>query len=391
MATPRYAPEFRVRINGEPVPAALRASMTSVSFQTGFEGVDRVEIALVNEGLRWLDHPLLRTDQPLALALGWAPDAPTPMFDGEIVGHTASFPSSGTPTLTVAAQDRRHGMQEGTHARWFNVPVPSVGNFPLPDLLVVGAVTLEHGLIPHIEPVAAGLAALIAAAELAANPHLAQLHVRPELAATDFQLVTQVAQENGWEVVVDYADPLGGYKLRFMSPLDHLAPALTLAYGRSLLDFTPRVSTVGQVEAVTAYVFVAALKGHLQVTVGWDFDRMALTLDVRPATAQTEDDFTKKGQAREHVIDEPLTAASAPRYILSKLLPKLNSRVTASGSTIGEPRIVPGLVLKLEGVGQQFGGLWRVTSATHTIDTGGYRTAFELRKEVWFGGLTVAA
>jgi phage protein D len=391
MATPRYAPEFRVRIAGAPVPAALRASITSVSLQTGFEGVDRVELALVNEGLRWLDHPLLRVGQPLALALGWAPDAPTPMFDGEIVGHTASFPSSGTPTLSVAAQDRRHGMQEGTRVRWFNVSVPSVANVPLPDLVVLDAVALEHGLVPLVEPVAAGLAMLLAAAELAANPSLAQLHVRTELATTDYELVTQVAQENGWEVVVDYADPLGGYKLRFMSPLDHLTPDLTLAYGRSLLDFTPRLSSIGQVEAVTAYVFVSALNRHLQVTVGWDSDRAALTLDVRPATAETETDLTQKGKARKDVIDEPLTPASAPRRILSKLLPQLNSRVTGSGSTIGEPRIVPGAVLKLEGVGQQFGGLWRVTSATHTIDTGGYRTSFELRKEVWFGGAMVAA
>jgi hypothetical protein len=41
----------------------------------------------------------------------------------------------------------------------------------------------------------------------------------------------------------------------------------------------------------------------------------------------------------------------------------------------------------LEGLGQQFGGLYRVTSATHNIDGGGYRTSFEVRKEVWFGSI----
>ncbi len=391
MATLRYAPEFRVRIAGAPVPAALRASITSVSLQTGFEGVDRVELSVANDGLRWLDHPLLRIGHPLALALGWAPDPLTPMFDGEIVGHTASFPSSGTPTLSVAAQDRRHGMQKGTHARWFNVPVPSVANFPWPDVAVLGAVTLEHGLIPLVEPVAAGLAALLAVAELAADPSVAQRHVRSQLATTDYELVTRIARENGWETVVDYGDPLGGHKLRFVSPLDHLTPDLTLAYGRLLLDFTPRLSTVGQIDSVTAYVFVSSLNQHLQVTVGWDWDQMALTLDVRPATTGEEATLATEGKSRQHVLDEPLTPASAPRRIVSELLPRLNSRVTGSGSTIGEPRIVPGAVLKLDGVGQQFGGLWRVTSATHTIDTGGYRTTFELRKEVWFGGVMVAA
>ncbi len=43
--------------------------------------------------------------------------------------------------------------------------------------------------------------------------------------------------------------------------------------------------------------------------------------------------------------------------------------------------------MQLEGVGEQFGGLYRVTSATHTIDGGGYRTSFEVRKEIWFGSI----
>ncbi len=386
MAATRYAPEFRLRIAGALVPAALRASITSVSLQTGFDGADRVELALVNEGLRWLDHPLLRLGQPLALAIGWVPDTPTAMFDGEIVGHTASFPSGGTPMLTIAAQDRRHRMQEGTGARWFNIPVPSVGNFPLPDPVVVRAVTLEHGLLPVIAPVAAALEAVLAAAELAAgDPSVAQGDVRAQFGVSDYDVVTRIARENGWEVLVDYTDPLGGHKLRFMSPLDHLAPDLTLVYGRSLMDFTPRLSTVGEVVSVAAHVWVSALERYVKVTIGWDWDRAALTLDVRPATTQEKPDATL------HLLDEPLTLASAPRRIVSELLPRLNGRLTGSGSTIGEPRIVPGAVLRLDGVGEQFGGLYRVTSATHTIDTGGYRTSFEVRKEIWFGSLPVAA
>jgi uncharacterized protein len=44
-------------------------------------------------------------------------------------------------------------------------------------------------------------------------------------------------------------------------------------------------------------------------------------------------------------------------------------------------------VLRVEGLGVQFGGLYRVTSATHTIDQSGYRTQFETRKEIWFGSI----
>jgi uncharacterized protein len=68
-------------------------------------------------------------------------------------------------------------------------------------------------------------------------------------------------------------------------------------------------------------------------------------------------------------------------------LAKLNNRLTGSGRCVGDPRIQAGTLTRLEGVGKQFGGLYRVTSATHTIDSGGYQTSFELRKEVWFGSI----
>ena len=41
------------------------------------------------------------------------------------------------------------------------------------------------------------------------------------------------------------------------------------------------------------------------------------------------------------------------------------------------------------GLGSQFGGLYRVTSATHIFDSSGYRTNFKVRKEVWFGRIPV--
>ena len=49
-------------------------------------------------------------------------------------------PGGGAPTLTVIAQDRRHRMQEGTKVRWFAIPIPSVGNLPLPDIAIAAIV-----------------------------------------------------------------------------------------------------------------------------------------------------------------------------------------------------------------------------------------------------------
>jgi hypothetical protein len=91
------------------------------------------------------------------------------------------------------------------------------------------------------------------------------------------------------------------------------------------------------------------------------------------------------------LVDEPLSPATAPRVVLGKLLPRLNRRMTATGSCVGDAAIRAGHVLRIEGVGETYGGLWRVTSVTHTVDAGGWRTSFEARKEIWFGSIPLPA
>jgi len=60
----------------------------------------------------------------------------------------------------------------------------------------------------------------------------------------------------------------------------------------------------------------------------------------------------------------------------------LNNRLTASGSAVGDPAIAANAVVQFNGLGPDFGGNYRVTSATHTIDNNGYRTNFKVRKEI---------
>src|SRR3984885_8918897 len=89
----RFIPDFRLSIGGTPVPAELRASVSSVTLVSGLEGADRVEITLVNDALRWLDNPLFALDTPVTLSLGYADTGTQQVFVGQIVGFGAAFPS----------------------------------------------------------------------------------------------------------------------------------------------------------------------------------------------------------------------------------------------------------------------------------------------------------
>jgi uncharacterized protein len=441
MANLRYAPDFRIEINGRPAPTALRASSASVSLQTGLEGSDRVELALVNEGLRWLDHDLLNLDNHLALYLGYAPDSLEQMFVGEIVGQSPTFPSGGSPMLTVTAQDRRQHLQERKPIRWFAVPIPKLGNTPIPDPAVASIVAVEHFLSPVFDPISATLSVLIGGIQVFVarnDPQMMQRIIRKQAGESNYDFLKRISQENGWEVLIDHSGSQGGWKLRFFSLAEHLAPDVTLKYGQSLIDFTPRITKVGQLASIAVKVWFPDIKTEFTITVSWDWDRNALDVTVTPgfglrgkdestpealgAAAQEakssgspelaaqlqqesqkvqegleafsfETPFNQKQGEKDGsgpnvmLLDEPVGPESAPRVLLRKLLASLNQRLTGSGSTIGDPRIRAGTVLRLEGLGQQFGGLYRVTSATHTIDSGGYRTSFEVRKEIWFGSI----
>ncbi len=380
----RLAPEFTLTIDGTVIPAALRAAIISVSLTDGIEGADRVEIGIANTSLRWLDHPLLQVNHELRLSIGYAPGPLEEVFVGEITGIEPSFPASGTPQIRLTAQDYLHRLQAGTKDRAFRIKVPSIGNFPLPDGAVAALAAAGNLLIPALDPVAGALSALIGLATAFSFPQLAQTSVRRQSGSSDFDFLTRVARENGWQMYIDHTAAPHGRVLKFQFLIQDYAPSLTLEWGASLMDFTPRLTTVGDIEGVAATVWVDSIKMQFQIALNWDYDRAMFKLSVTPGGMLGD----LLGAAKVKTI-KPASYAAAPGKILAELLPRLNNRQTGAGSTVGDPRIKAGRVVRLAALGEQFGGLYRITSATHTIDGGGYRTSFQARKEVWFGAIPV--
>jgi hypothetical protein len=387
MANSRFAPEFTLLLDGLPISAELRASIMSIHCQTGYEGLDEVEVMLANERLRWLDNPLFKLNTSLTLKLGYAPDPLTQVFDGEVVARGASFPSGGMPTFSITAHDRRHSMRDGKKVRWFAIPLPCPGNLPLPDIATASIVTLENLLLPIFDPVGAALSIILGGVDTfvaVTDPYSAQKVIRKQANESDYVFLNRIASENGWDVLMEHDGAVGGHLLRFTSSLDRLEADFTFSYGRSLIDFSPRVSKVGQIFSVGGFVWIPSIKMTFTVTLGFDWDSMSLTLSVSPGVVPI-------GMSPgDYMIDEPLTPTSIPRKLVSELIPKLNKRLTATGTVIGDPNIRAGNVIRIEGAGEEFGGLYRATSVTHTIDSGGFRTQFEARKEIWFGSIPLA-
>jgi phage protein D len=387
----QYAPNYNLRINNADLTAGLRSSVISVRYQDGINAADRVEVSFANANLRWLQNhirglgfqafptgvavgPIGRLDaapegtfdldNKLSLEMGYAPDPLEAMFLGEVTGVNVNFPNSGMPTMTLVAHDYLNRLSRGSYARGFG---------PLADALVAIILSAENLLIPLIDPVVMA----VSTALTAINVIFRGSGTKQE-GESDLQLLQKIAAQYDADFWVD------GNTLYLSRFIKEYSPRLTLKWGESLLDFSPRVSTVGQVAGVSMKFTLRELPLSFLVTVAWDFDREALVVSIVPGEAAAGAKAVS-GPAFT-IIDQPISSpadiANSALVIIHELRNKLNNRLTGSGSAIGDPRIRAGAVIRLEGLGPDFSNDYRVTSATHTIDGSGYRTSFEVKKEI---------
>ena len=381
----QYAPQFKLEIGGDNLPAALRGSIISLSYQNGIEGADSVDLTVANQNLQWLDSPLLAVDQGFKLFIGYAPDPLEEIFVGEITAVEPSFPNGGMPTIKVTAHDFLQRLTHGKLDRSFALRIPKYGILPLPDVAVTALVAGANLLEPRPDPIGGALSVLMTLATMAVVPDESQRPVRRQERETDFDFLTGIAKENGWEMYIDHTEDPKGYVLRFQFLIQDYSPTLSLKWGQSLLDFNPRLTTVGDLFGVTARIWIASLQTEFVIIVAWDYDRAAFNLSIYPGLGDVETILGEKTQKTLSI--KPSGFPGALREILGELLPRLNNRLTASGSCVGDTRIMAGKVVNFDGLGDQFGGKYRITSATHTFDTGGYKTSLKARKEVWFGSI----
>jgi Bacteriophage probable baseplate hub protein len=389
LAQPRFAPDFRLQINGQDLPSALRASITSVRYQDGTQAADRVEVGIANVDLRWLQKHirglgfqpfptgvqlgpvrvgatpdgLFDVDNRLELSLGYAPDRLEPVFKGDITGVEASFPSGGVPTMTLVAHDYLQRLTQGTWARGFG---------PLPDAVIAMILSAENLLIPMIDP-----SVMAVSSALAALNYVFSGTGRKQRGQSDFDFLKEIAAQYDADFWVD-GDTL--YLTRFF-PKEY-TPRLTLRWGESLLEFSPKVSTVGAVEAVSMKFTLREIPLSFLVTVFFDFDRETLGVRVAAGESGSSQAGTSALTLIDQPVNNPVDLINSALVIVRELRNKLNNRLTGSGSAVGDPRIRAGAVVRLDGLGPDFSGDYRVSSAVHSIDAGGYRTSFEVRKEL---------
>jgi phage protein D len=261
--------------------------------------------------------------------------SPSPLFKGQVVTVEPEFGAGGCSVL-IRAYDRSHLLHRSRVVRTFQNQTSSD---------IVTKIAQENGLSAQCEP--------------SGEPH----EFLQQDNETDWDFIWRMAERVGFEFVVE------DETAHFRKPTTD-AP-VELEWPTTLRSFRPRVTAVQQVQKVTLLAQDPKTKQAISSQADTPNQVAQIGLD-RAGVAGAFD------AATVHVATEPVASSGEGDALTQALLDKLaNGYIAAEGVAAGNPRIKAGVQIKVRGVGEKFGGTYRVATSTHLLRGGGaYETHF---------------
>jgi uncharacterized protein involved in type VI secretion and phage assembly len=257
------------------------------------------------------------------------------VFEGQIVTLEPQF-SSGGAELTVRAFDRSHLLNRSRKVRTFQDVTASD---------IVKKVVGEYSLSPDVE---------------ATQTTFKFMQQDNE---TDLDFIWRLANRIGFEFFVD------GKKAKFRKAGS--GTPIELEWPDELHDFRSRLTGVQQVSEVNVRAWDAKNK---QTIIGKATSpRQTASIGVQRSKVTN-----LGGHSSIMIPTEPTMNQGEATTLAQAMLDRLaNAYVSADGTCFGNPKIRAGEMVKIKGVGQSFGGTYRVQSSHHTLQGGGaYMTEF---------------
>lgn len=260
--------------------------------------------------------------------------APTTLFKGEMTSIQAGFGEGGC-AVTVNAFDRAHRLNRSRVRRTFQNQTSS-------------------DIVQQI----AKDAKLTAECDDSGEPH-------------DF---IQQDNETNWEFMCGLAERIGFELVVHDSTLYFRKPnpgtPVELEWPETLRSFSPRVTAVQQVGAVTLLAHDPKTKQTIEASAGSP-NQLAHIGVSRESVA---DAF---GKATLHVATQPVESRAEGVALTQAVLDKLaNGYVSAEARASGNPALRAGTVVNVKGVGQKFSGTYYVAFVKHVLRSGGFETYF---------------
>ena len=345
----RLAPEFHVSVDDADLPAPAAADVLWASVQEDVEAPAMFRMELVNWDpdelrMKWSDSDLFREGKQVEIRMGYRDRLET-LIKGEITALELSVSAEEFATLVVHGYDRSHRLQRGRKTRAFT---------NVTDADIVRRLAEDAGLTVDAEQTRESFAYVL------------------QCNQTDLEFLRERARSIGYEVIVR------GKALLFRSRPIARQEAATLAPDADLLEFRPRLTTVGQAPGVEVRGWSPQQKAGIVGRAGTG-DAPSTMGGATLGAASVKDLF---GEASAAGVTRPVASqAEADQLARGRFNEMALSYITGEGLCVGRTDVRAGEVIKIEGLGRRFSGTYYVTSATHTyLPTRGYRTRFAVRR-----------
>jgi phage protein D len=341
-------PEVDLRINGKELSQNAVSDLVSVTVLEDVNAAGMFTITLLcwdNKEMRviWIDDDRFKEGNIVEIDMGYRDNMKT-LFKGEITGLEPEFPKDESPKLTVTGYDRRHRLMGKRKSRTF---------LNMKDSEIANQVAADWSLTPKI-----------------ADTHVTLDYVLQNN-QSDFEFLQERARRIGHEMVVTDAE------LHFRPRKNDGSSVLKLNREVELLDFSARLTTMGQVEEVNVQGWNAKDKKEVVAKSRIGDERQMGGSASGPAATRRA--FSGTGGT---AVDTPvLNQAEADQLAQGWFGEMALAYVEGFGTCIGDPELRAGTLVEIEGLGKRFSGSYYVTSTEHSYKPSiGYRTAFSVRR-----------
>ncbi len=369
-----HVPRFEIRLAGQELKESVIRDVKEITYTDSLEDMDFFEFvlhdwdAVLKEplysspydetgSLRRLagdsNVPLFDPGVEVTLSLGYqgSEDA-TEMLTGKIATIAANFPANGLPNLRIRALNPMHTLQRAQTSMTFENKTDS-------EIAKEVASSLEVGIeIP---------------ADQESTEHRHEFMAFARQYPINFLIGR--ARRLGYDL---HMETRNKQPVLTFGQIKESGTVYLLEWGRSLVSFTPMVRTKGQITRVVVRGWKPGGKGNDRKLVGSaTYNQVESKLPDKKLLGAI--DAALMGTEEISVQDPIENQAAADREALGKLTTRLQDLITASGTTVGTPRLRAGKTVAVRGVGVRYSGTYLLTETTHRLDSNGYTTEFKAR------------
>lgn len=332
-----FVPTFRIVI-GRTEFTNESGVVSDLTVSTGLDKADTFSFTLNNlydletREFEEVDWEPFRNEGTIEISMGYE-NSRRELLVGRIKSAQPDFPSSGVPSIAVSGFGSSHELMSDKTHREFK---PASDTERVRDSDAASEIFDEYTFSETVVD----------------ETPLDFPRIYKKEGQTDYAFLKERAKLYNFEVF----SRLG--TVHFREPRDGAPPVLRLAYGDSLDSFDVNLDQATDVKEVK--VVGSDRRGRNPIEGRADGDDPNGETVILRETLESKAEADQRARAEVERIRQ--------------------NRVRGSGATVGVPELVAGTTLQIDGVTEEFSGLYYVESADHRISTGGYSTSFRVRK-----------